>query len=169
MMLGCGGTAASPGGSNGSSTPAPTTNTGTPAQPTAPGAVTVTAGQISSGVDIAVSAAQSSPAPNAEDLGVAALTGAGSAYNTGDVIHRGQTARVLLFGPGLSGDMQVSIRGPSDITIASINAITSTTSTPGITFMATVAPNAALGARTVVLQNAKGDITTFTGGLEVLP
>ena len=63
----------------------------------------------------------------------------------------------------------MSIRGPSDITIASINAITSTTSTPGITFMATVAPNAALGARTVVLQNAKGDITTFTGGLEVLP
>lgn len=97
------------------------------------------------------------------------MSGSASAYNTGDVIHRGQTARVLLFGPGLSGDMQVSIRGPADITIASINTITSTTSTPGVSFVATVAPNAALGGRTVVLQNANGDVTTFSGGLEVVP
>ena len=170
-LVGCGGTAASRGGggSNGSSTPAPSTPTGTPTPVNAPGPVTVAAGQNASGVDITVSAPQSSPAPNAEDLGVAAMSGTASAYNTGDVIHRGQTARVLLFGPGLSGDMQVSIRGPADITIASVNPITSTTSTPGLSFVATVAPNAALGGRTVVLQNAKGDVTTFTGGLEVLP
>ena len=169
-LVGCGGTAASPGGgSNNSSPPTPSTNTGTPTPVSAPGPVTVSAGQNSSGVDITVSAPQSSPAPNAQDLGVAAMSGSASAYNTGDVIHRGQTARVLLFGPGLSGDMQVSIRGPADITIASINMITSTTSTPGVSFVATVAPNAALGGRTVVLQNANGDVTTFSGGLEVVP
>ena len=168
-LLGCGGTAASPGGgSNGSSTPIPSTNT-TPTPVNAPGPVTVSAGQSLSGVDVTVSAPQASPAPNAEDLGVAGMSGSASAYNTGDVIHRGQTARVLLFGPGLNGDMKVSIRGPADITIASINTITSTTSTPGISFIATVAPNAALGGRTVVLQNANGDVTTFSGGLEVLP
>ena len=97
------------------------------------------------------------------------MTGSGSAFNTGDMIHRGQTARVLLFGPGLSGDMQVIIRGPADIAISNLNAITATDNTPGITFTAAVSSNAALGARTVVLQNSKGDVTTFTGGLEVVP
>jgi hypothetical protein len=97
------------------------------------------------------------------------LTGSGSAYNTGDIIHRGQTARVLLFGTALSGDMQVVIRGPSDIAVSQIVSIQSTNNTPGLSFVATVSPTAALGARTVVLQTAQGDVTTFTGGLEVAP
>jgi hypothetical protein len=33
----------------------------------------------------------------------------------------------------------------------------------------TVASDAALGARTVVLQNSNNDVTTFTAGLEVVP
>jgi len=129
----------------------------------------VTAGQTVSGIDIAVVPAQASPAPNAQNLGVAAASGTASAYNTGDVIHRGETARILLFGPGLNGNMQVKIVGPSGITITDVISITATDNTPGIAFMATVTPDAALGARTVSLQTTKGDVTTFTGGLEVVP
>jgi hypothetical protein len=65
--------------------------------------------------------------------------------------------------------MQVTIRGPADITVSNIVSITSTNNTPGISFVAVVGANAALGARTVVLQNTQGDVTTFTGGLEVVP
>ena len=72
-------------------------------------------------------------------------------------------------GPGLSGDMKVTIRGPADIDIAELTSITSTTGTAGLSFIAVANSNAALGARTVILQNAKGDVTTFTGGLEVVP
>lgn len=167
VLIGCGGNAASPVSSVVSNPPSG--SSGTPTPVSAPNVVTVAAGQTASGVDIAVSAVAGSPAPNAQDLGVASLTGSGSASNTGDVIHRGQTARVLLFGPGLSGDMTLTIRGPKDIAFSSLAAITSTTGTPGISFIAVVDPNAALGARTVVLQTSKGDVTTFTGGLEVVP
>ena len=97
------------------------------------------------------------------------MSGTASAYNTGDVIHRGATSRIVMFGPGLNGSMQVSMLGPAGITVSDIISITATDKTPGISFIATVAADAALGARTVVLQNAKGDITTFTGGLEVVP
>jgi hypothetical protein len=65
--------------------------------------------------------------------------------------------------------MQISIRGPNDISISQVTTIKSTTNTPGVSFVAVVSPTAALGARTVVLQNAQGDVTTFTGGLEVAP
>ena len=166
LLTGCGGNAVAPVAAT--NQPTPTSGTATTA-PSLMNVVTVGAGQTASGIDVTLSSPASSPAPNAQDLGVAAITGTGTAFNTGDVIHRGQTARVLLFGPGLTGDMQVIIRGPSDISIASVTAITSTDKTPGISFIAVVDPNAALGGRTVVLQNAKGDITTFTGGLEVAP
>lgn len=127
------------------------------------------AGQTVSGIDIAVVSAQASPPPNAENLGVTIASGTASAYNTGDVIHRGTTARVLMFGPGLNGNMKVTISGAPGITVTNITSITATDNTPGISFTATVATNAALGARTVSLQNAQGDVTTFTGGMEVVP
>jgi len=74
-----------------------------------------------------------------------------------------------LFGPGLSGSMTVSLSGPADIAISNIQSITSTTNVPGISFTAAVGSTAALGARTVVLQATNNDITTFAGGLEVVP
>jgi hypothetical protein len=124
--------------------------------------IDVSAGQTTSGVDIVVASPASSPTPNAENLG----TG-NSASNTGATISQGTTATVLLFGPGLNGSMQVTISGPGDIDVTNIQSITSTDNTPGISFTATVASNAALGARTVLLRDAKDDITSFTGGLEV--
>lgn len=168
VLVGCGGNAATPVSAVPAST-APGGSSGTPTPVSAPNTVTVSAGQTASGIDIAVSAIAGSPAPNAQDLGVAELTGRGTAANTGAVIHRGQTARVLLFGPGLSGDMQVIIRGPNDITVSDMASISSTSGTPGVSFVAAVGGNAALGARTVVMQTSKGDVTTFTGGLEVVP
>jgi len=77
--------------------------------------------------------------------------------------------RVLLFGPGLNGQMQVRIGGPADVTVSSITGVQATDNTPGISFMATVSGSAALGARSVFLQNTSGDVTSFTGGLEVVP
>ena len=165
FLVGCGGNVVSPASSLTATPP----SGGAPQPAGGTNVVTVAAGQTASSVDILVSAPASSPAPNAQNLGVAPLVGGGSAMNTGDIIHRGQTARVLLFGPGLTGDMQVTIRGTTDIIVSGIHAITATDNTPGIAFNVVATPDATLGARTVVLQSAKGDITTFTGGLEVVP
>lgn len=136
----------------------------------APVIVTATAGANAAGVNITVGPPASTPPPNAQDLGVAALTGSASAFNTGTTIVLGAIPqRVVLFGPGLSGNMQVTVRGPNDIQVGNIVGITATDKTPGISFTVTGAPNAGLGARTVVLQAPNGDVTTFTGGLEVVP
>jgi hypothetical protein len=65
--------------------------------------------------------------------------------------------------------MTVSLSGPADIAISNVQSIMSTTNVPGISFSAAVSSSAALGARTVILQAANNDITTFAGGLEVVP
>jgi hypothetical protein len=122
----------------------------------------------SAGNDIVIPAPAASPAENVTVLGTSSGNG-GSASNTGSTISRGQTMTVLMFGPGLSSSMQVSISGPQDIAISDIRGIKSTTGTPGVAFTAAVNADAALGARTVILRATNDDITTFTGGLEVLP
>jgi hypothetical protein len=131
--------------------------------------ISVAGGQNVAGVDITVVGPASSSAPNAEVLGVSQPTEAGTANSTGAVIRRGTTRRVLLFGRNLSSATDVTITGPQDITIANVQAITSTTDLPGISFEATVATDAALGARSVILRAPNNDVTTFTGGLEVGP
>jgi hypothetical protein len=156
LLIGCsgssnGGTTTSGGGGGGGG--------GAVSQPII---IDVSGGQTTSGIDIAVASPVSSPTPNAENLG----TG-NSASNTGTTISQGTSATVLLFGPGLNGNMQVTISGPGDIAITNIQSITSTDNTPGVSFTAAVAANAALGARTVLLRDSKDDITSFTGGLEV--
>lgn len=156
------------GGSSGS-TPS-TSNSGgstTPPQPAT--AVTVTAGQTTSGVDIAVPLPAVTPQENAQDLGVNNTCTGGSAFNVGDVIHRGTSPQILIFGAGLNANMTASVLGPSDIQLTVAGAVRATDGTPGVCVNATVAANAALGARTLVLQAANGDTTTFTGGLEVQP
>ncbi len=165
-LLACGGNAKSP--TNSPTTPT-TSGTGVTNPVNSPAVLNTSAGQTAGGVDITVVPPGGSPPPNAQDLGVAALTGSATAYNTGNVIHRGATMRVVLFGPGLSGNMRVTIRGPNDIQVSNITGTTATDNTAGISFVATVSSSAALGARTVVLQTPQGDVTTFTGGLEVVP
>jgi hypothetical protein len=172
LISGCGG---------GSSTPAPTNSVTTPTPPagggsgggTTPasssGVVSVAAGQTLTGVDVNVVAPAVTPPENAEVLGVTDVNTGGSASNSGATIHVGSTMKVLLFGHGLSGNMTVTISGPGDIAVSNILAISSTTGTPGIAFNAAVSGTAALGARTVYLKSTNGDITTFTGGLEVIP
>lgn len=134
----------------------------------APNVVTVVAGQTTSNTNVAVSCQASSPTPNAENLGVGAIVNGTSASNTGAQIQQGATMSVILFGPGLSGGMTIAISGPNDITVSNPTTIRSTGNTPGIAFTAVVSPTAALGARTVVLEDANHDVTTFTGGLEVV-
>ncbi len=171
MLVGCGGTGGSKSPQN---PPPPPPNLGG-GQVKQPVPVTVAAGRAVSGIDIAVVAPASTAPPNAEVLGVADLSGPAQAFNTGGTIARGSTRRVLLFGAGLTGSMTVSITGPvntsgnTDISISNIQGIKATDNTPGVTFTAAVAPNAALGCRTVILQATNGDITVFTGGLEVVP
>ena len=135
---------------------------------TSPTPVTVSAGSTATGVDISVASPQSSPTPNAEFLGV--NLGFGVAAETGDTVSRSQgSATVTMYGPGLSNTMTVTITGPSDITVGPLSSITATDGTPGVQFPITLTSTTALGARTVVMQDANGDITTFTGGLEVIP
>ena len=157
LLTGCGGGGSS--SNNGSGNPPPT---GGPVS--APVVITLGGGQNASGVDIAVVGPVGTD-PNAEVLGV----GGNSAFNTGDQIRQGSATQVLLFGTGLSGSMQISVSGPSDISISGLQSIKATDGTPGVAFTASVSPSAALGARTVILQDANNNITTFTGGLEVIP
>ncbi len=169
-------------GGGGGSTPNPTVSSGgtastNPAPPPegsnaqlpAPTPVDVSRGPSAVGVDIKVAAPAASPAANAQDLGSNTPTARQAASNTGGTIRRGATMRIILFGPGLNAQMQVRISGPNDITVAGITGIQATDNTPGIAFLATATANAALGARTVYLQNASGDVTSFSGGLEVTP
>lgn len=167
-LAGCGGgssnqpaTTGTGGGGNNNGNPP---STGGAVQP--PNVITVAAGQNVAGTDISVPLPASKPTPNAQALGVT-FTSQGSADNTGAQIKQGQAGTVLIFGPGLSANMQIMISGPQDITIANPQTIKSTDNTPGVAFDVVVSPTAALGARTVILQDAKNDITTFTGGLEV--
>ena len=175
VWVGCGGRGLVNEDSNNSSTPPATASSTTAAPVPAPNAsstatvVNVGAGQSVSGVNVVVTTPASSTLPNAEDLGVNPVSGLGMAANTGGSIHRGSTMRILLFGPGLSSSMKVTVAGPEDIAVSSLQGIEATDNTPGVAFTAAVAANAALGARTVYLKGANGDITSFTGGLEVIP
>jgi hypothetical protein len=168
VLAGCG-------GGNKSSTTTPPTPTPSPAPTTtspvnAATTVVLGGGGSATGADILVPVA-ATPVTNAQVLGVTTSPTGGSAFNVGDVAHLGTTPFVLLFGPGLSSNMQVSISGPPDITIVpgSLISIQATNKMPGVQFQIVVSTSADLGARTVVLQSPNNDVTTFTGGLEVVP
>jgi hypothetical protein len=159
LLAGCGG-----GGST--SNPNPPPGGGGPVS--APVVVTVGAGATAAGVDISVVAAAGTK-PNVEVLGVAPVGPGGTATNTGGTIQRGTTMKVLLFGAGLTGSLEVIVSGPQDFTISNVRNITATDNTPGVAFDLSMNGNAALGARTVLLKASDNDITAFTGGLEVVP
>ena len=127
--------------------------------------VNVSANQTASGINIAVVSAASSSGPNVVALGTDGM----NAFSTGGTVNRGGSATIIAFGAGVSNSMQISISGPKDITMGTVTSIQSTTGTPGVSFPITVGSNAALGARTLIMQSTNNDITTFTGGLEVLP
>jgi hypothetical protein len=155
-----GGSSSSASGSGGN-----VTGGGAPASPTL---VSVTANAMASGINISVVSPQSSPAPNVKFLGVNLAQGGASA--TGDIVSRGQgTATITTFGPGLSSTMKVSITGPNDILVGALTQVTAQDGTPGVQIPITLTGNTALGARTLVMQNSKNDVTTFSGGLEVVP
>jgi len=155
-----GGTGGSGGGGGGGST-----------APSTPTVVSVSANQTTTGVDIAV-VAPTGTNPNAIALGtVATGSSTGSASNTGGSIAQGSTMTVLMFGTGLSSSMTISISGPSDLTVSSPVSIQSTDNPPipGVAFTLAATPSASLGARTVILQDTSNNVTTFTGGLQVIP
>lgn len=165
VTLGCGGGNGQTLGKSGGTTP-PTSGNFPVGSPQVS---TLAEGQTLGSMDIAVAAPVESTSPNALNLGVNEVTGSATASNTGDSVPRGTTKRVIIFGPGLTGDMQVLISGPADITVSNVIATKATDGTPGISFNIAVSSTAGLGARTVMLQSPGGDITTFTGGLEVVP
>ena len=168
-VVGCGarGLANNPASST-SSVPVPATSSSQPTTATGDisntNAVTVAAGGNASGVDITVSPALGSE--NATSLGTMA---AGFAANTGAIVHQASSNTIVLFGPGLSGAMSVTISGPQDIGVSNIRSVQAKDGTPGVAFDAAIGSSTAVGARTVFLKASNNDITAFTGGLEVLP
>ena len=167
-LLACGGGGGGSGnsvGGGGTGTGACTSN----AAPGTPNVVTVASGQTTASTDITVACQASSPTANAEDIGVGTSVNTTTASNSGAQIAQGTTMTVILFGPGLSGNMTVTISGPNDITVSNPTTIKATDNTPGIAFTAVVSPTAALGARTVLLKDSNNDVTAFSGGLEVIP
>jgi len=175
VLTGCGGGDSS---SNGDGRPVPppspgTGGTGGAANP--PVVVNATAGQSAAGVDINVPAAASSPAPNATLLGATVVPPGGgsvsiSLSNTGATVRRGSSYVIALIGDGLTTDMSIAISGPADIVIdaTSVKGFTATNGKPGLSFEAAISSSAVPGARTILLKNAQSDITSFTGGLEVV-
>ena len=169
FAVACGG-----GGSNNTANttpnnPPPTSNPPPPANPGpqnlgAPNVISVSAGATASGVDITVASPVTSPAINALNLGT---TSAGFASNTGAAVPRGSTQGIILFGPGISGDLTVSLSGPGDITVSNSRTIKATNGTSGIAFDVNIPAGAAPGARTVFLRSSNNDITAFSGGLEI--
>ena len=166
MTLGCGGSRSSSSTPAAAPSPSPPPAGGGAVNP--PNVITLAAGESASGANIVVPAPAISPALNIIALGMVTSSG-GSAFDTGASIAQGATKTLLIFGAGLSGNEQIAISGPSDITISNPQSIMSTTSIPGIAFQAAVSSSAALGARTVIVTDSHGDIATFTGGLEVTP
>ena len=168
-IVGCGarGLASNP-ATSGSSLPTPATSSAPPT--TAVGdinstnAVAVTAGANTSGVNITVSPALGSE--NATALGTLAD---GFAANTGAIVHQASSPTIVLFGPGLSGAMSVTLSGPQDIGVSNIRSVQAKDGTPGVAFDAVIGSSTAIGARTVYLKASNNDITALAGGLEVLP
>ncbi|HKT24675.1 MAG TPA: hypothetical protein VJR04_08720 [Terriglobales bacterium] len=127
--------------------------------------VTVSSGGKSSGIDIVVA-----PAAGAENAIALGTLADGFAANTGVTVHQASTDTIVLFGPGLSGAMGVSISGPQDVGVSNIRSIQAKDGTPGLAFDAVVGATSAPGARTVYLKAIDNrDITAFAGGLEVQP
>jgi len=93
----------------------------------------------------------------------------GFAANTGAIVHQASSNTIVLFGPGLSGSMSVTISGPQDIGVSNLRSVQAKDGTPGLAFDAVIGSSTAVGARTVYLKASNNDITAFTGGLEVLP
>jgi len=126
--------------------------------------VTVNAGAKSSGVNIVVA-----PAAGAENAIALGTLADGFAANTGAVVHQASTDTIVLFGPGLSGTMGVTISGPQDIGVSNIRSIQAKDGTSGLAFDAVVGATSSPGARTVYLKATNHDVTAFAGGLEVQP
>ena len=134
-----------------------------------PNLVTVGSGESVTGINITVASPTSNPTPNVEFLSVDNTDDPAEAFVTGGVTTQGETdGTVLLFGTGMSTSMQLSFTGPDDITISNLESVESTNGLSGLTFNISVASTAALGARTLVLQDSNNDVTTFTGGVEVV-
>ncbi|MGH9528446.1 MAG: hypothetical protein ACRD2S_00840 [Terriglobales bacterium] len=173
LLIGCGGPAGCPGGvfvtggcasSNGGG--GGNLGQGGGGTVIAPVPVTVQANQTAI-ANIAVVAPVSGTPPNVQAVGVDSN---GFAFATGGTAVQGEAAGVVtLFGPGITSDMTASFSGPSDIIITNINPVTATDGTPGLQFDIAVANTAALGSRTLILQNSNNDITTFAGGIEIIP
>ena len=162
MWTACGGGGSS-GGGNGGGNPGGGGGGGGAVNP--PVIVSVSAGQTASGVNISVAAPASTPTPNATLVGAHAI----SAFSTGDVLPQNSSATVIVAGTGLNPSMKASLSGPGDITVGALQSVTFHDQSKGISFTVVVSPTAALGARTLILQDTKNDITTFTGSLEVVP
>jgi hypothetical protein len=129
------------------------------------------------GVDIVVPGASATPA-NAQFLGTVppGATGQVTLFSTGDVVHLGTTPTVLIAGPGINGSATtgtpvstVRISGPGDITILGQAGLKDANNNPtsGVAIQLNVPANAVLGPRTVFIVTGN-DMTTFTGGLEVV-
>lgn len=154
FLMACGGS----GGKSSGGGPNPVNN---------PQIVTVVATQINSGIDITALAPASSPTPNAQFLGVEPSL---LAFNVGDTIPRGVIRRnVFLFGSGLDKVATISVSG-NDLTLEGAQVIpASGGNPPGVQVLVTVPGGATLGLRTIYLTDSNNDVTTFTGGLEVIP
>lgn len=143
------------------------------AAPGAPRSVFVRAGQTSSGNDIVLTDASSSPPLNISFVGLGS-TGRAFAIQ----VTRGTEASVVIFGDGLSQrdpqnpdtitpQAEVRLSGPADITLSSVTGVFSQAGRPGLRFNINVGSTALAGPRNIIVENANHDIAIAFGALVV--
>ncbi len=129
--------------------------------------VSVTAGTMTSGVDIAVQQLTPTLVLRASGIG-------NSAGAVGVEVARGASPRLLLVGQGVVPGTSYQISGPNDVQVTQPSAgdFTQTTDgTPAVHLNISVSlnPPAALGPRNIMVTNSAGEISVLVGALLVTP
>lgn len=130
----------------------------------APTPVTVAANQNTIAVDIEVPG----PASTINVTGVSItepLVGQTYARSTGVGVRQGNQYWLWLIGSGITPSLTLSFSGPADIAVG--GPVLATQGCPGAIYPITVSAGAALGARSIILQDASSNLTTLAGALEV--
>jgi hypothetical protein len=130
----------------------------------APTPVTVAANQNTIAVDIQVPAVASTI--NVTGVAITApLVNQTYARSAGVGVRQGNQYWLWIIGSGITPSLTLSFSGPADITVG--GPVLATQGCLGAIYPITVSAGAALGARSIILQDANSNLATLAGALEV--
>lgn len=134
-----------------------------PPPPVSKQAVSVTAGQTTSNVNIAVQ--QLTPTLQLSALGIGS-----SAGGTAITVKQGESPSLLVVGKGVVQGTFYQVSGPGDVQVTQPSPsdfCTTTDSTPCVNVTISVSATATLGARDLLVENGAGEVSVFPGGVMI--